>query len=80
MRYTNISSLRNNLAAALESVNDDHVPLLVTRRGGRPGAVLTSFEDFTTMEAACFPTRTANEAILKPQAAAPVPPPQGRAR
>lgn len=42
MSYT---AFRNNLASAVDQVNDDHKPILITRRQGKP-AVLMSLEDF----------------------------------
>ncbi len=39
------SAFRGNLASVLDQVNDDHKPVLITRRQGKP-AVLMSLEDF----------------------------------
>ncbi|HNA22120.1 MAG TPA: type II toxin-antitoxin system prevent-host-death family antitoxin [Agitococcus sp.] len=50
MSYT---ALRNRLADALDKVNDDHVPMLITRQNGKP-AVLMSLEDFQAYEATAY--------------------------
>lgn len=46
MSYT---AFRGNLAMALDKVNDDHQPILITRQKGKP-AVLISLEDFRGYE------------------------------
>jgi antitoxin YefM len=38
MKTKSYSELRKNLAAALDSVTDDHEPLIITRDRGRPAA------------------------------------------
>jgi antitoxin YefM len=50
MRATSATNLRKNLAAALDGVNDDHEPLIITREGGKPSAVLMSLEDFASWQ------------------------------
>lgn len=50
MRTTSYSDLRRNLAATLDSVTDDHAPVLITRDRGKPAAVLMSLEDFASYE------------------------------
>lgn len=50
MRSTSYSDLRKNLATLLDSVTDDHTPLLITRERGKPAAVLMSVEDFASYE------------------------------
>ncbi|MGO9740262.1 MAG: type II toxin-antitoxin system Phd/YefM family antitoxin [Roseiarcus sp.] len=50
MRITSYSELRRNLAAAIDAVNADHEPLLITRDRGKPTAVLISLEDFASYE------------------------------
>jgi antitoxin YefM len=44
------SQLRRNLAATLDQVADDHEPVIITREGGRPAAVIMSLEDFGSYE------------------------------
>ncbi len=50
MRTTSYSELRRNLAAALDSVNEDHEPVIITRDRGKPAAVLMSLEDYASFE------------------------------
>ena len=80
MRTGSFSDLRKYLAETFDSVNNDHAPQLITGRSNKAIAVLMPHEDFITSEAACFPTRTANNAVFTPQASAPVPPLPDRAR
>ncbi len=50
MRTTSFSDLRKNLAATMDGVADDHEPVLITRSGGKPAAVLMSLEDYASYE------------------------------
>ncbi len=50
MRTTSYSDFRKNLAAAIERVNADHEPVVITRDKGKPSAVLMSLEDFASYE------------------------------
>lgn len=50
MRTTSYSDLRRNLAAMLDSVVEDHAPIIITRDRGKPAAVLISLEDFASYE------------------------------
>jgi len=50
MRTTSYSEFRRNLAASLDSVIDDHSPLIITRDRGKPAAVLMSLEDYASLE------------------------------
>jgi antitoxin YefM len=50
MRVTSYSDLRKNLAAAIDRVNADHEPVIITRDRGKPSAVLISLEDFASYE------------------------------
>jgi antitoxin YefM len=43
MEITSYTAFRNNLAAMMDKVNDDNVPVLITRQNGTP-AVLVSYE------------------------------------
>ncbi len=43
------TALRKNLASAMDRVNDDRAPMIVTRQNGRP-AVLMSLDDFQSYE------------------------------
>ena len=49
MDIVNYSSLRNNLASVLDKVNDDHAPVVITRKNGK-AAVIMSLEDFKSYE------------------------------
>lgn len=50
MRTTSFTELRKNLASAMDGVASDHEPVLITRGGGKPAAVLMSLEDFASYE------------------------------
>ena len=50
MRTTSSSELRRKLGATLDRVADDHEPVIITRAGGKPAAVLLSIEDFASYE------------------------------
>ena len=43
------SAVRKKLAEALDQVNDDHSPILITRQNGSP-AVLMSLEEYRSWE------------------------------
>lgn len=47
------SAFRNNLAKILDKVNEDHVPVLITRQNGKP-AVVVSLEDFRSYEETAY--------------------------
>jgi len=50
MRTTSYTELRKNLASTLDRVNDDREPVIITREGGKPSAVLMSLEEFASYE------------------------------
>ncbi len=50
MRTASSTELRNNLAKYLDQVHDDHTPLIITREGGKPAAVIMSLEDYASHE------------------------------
>lgn len=50
MQVTSSSRLRSNLAATLDSVVNDHKPILITRGRGKPAAVLMSLEDYASCD------------------------------
>jgi len=62
MRVTSYSELRRNLASALDSVDADHEPLLITRDRGKPAAVLISLEDFGSYEETAYLLRSSANA------------------
>ncbi len=45
-----LTNLHKNLAAEIDSVNGDHEPIIITRDGGKPSAVLMSLEDFASWQ------------------------------
>ncbi|MCX7097614.1 MAG: type II toxin-antitoxin system prevent-host-death family antitoxin [Methylococcales bacterium] len=47
------SNFRSHLANTLDKVNDDHVPIMITRQNGKP-AVIISLEDFKSYEATAY--------------------------
>lgn len=49
MHNMTYSDFRSHLTAALDKVNDDHVPILITRQSGK-AAVVMSLEDFKSYE------------------------------
>ena len=49
MQTITYSDLRQNLTSALDQVNEDHVPLLITRQRGKE-AVLISYSDYRSIE------------------------------
>ena len=49
MDTINYSTFRSYLANVLDKVNDDHLPVLVTRQNGKP-AVILSLEDYNSYE------------------------------
>jgi antitoxin YefM len=50
MRATSYSDLRRNLASEIDRVTEDHEPVIITRGGGKPSAVLMSLDDFGSYE------------------------------
>ncbi len=53
MDTINYSTFRSNLASVLDKVNDNHVPVLVTRQNGKP-AVILSLEDYNAFEETAY--------------------------
>lgn len=51
------SRLRNELAKALDRVNEDRAPLLIVRQRGKP-AVLLSLDDYSTLEETAYLLRS----------------------
>ncbi|MDP2804220.1 MAG: type II toxin-antitoxin system prevent-host-death family antitoxin [Phreatobacter sp.] len=58
MRVKTSTELRKTLAATLDQVTADHAPVLITREGGKPPAVLISLEDYTSMEETTYLLRS----------------------
>ena len=53
METMSYSIFRTQLAKTLDKVNDDHVPVLITRQNGKP-AVVISLEDFHAYEETAY--------------------------
>ena len=47
---TSYSEARRNLSAMLDSVVENHEPVVITRDRGKPAAVLLSFDDYASYE------------------------------
>ena len=62
MRIASSTEFRNNLAKSLDQVHDDHTPMIITRDGGKPSAVIMSFEDYTAHEETMYLLRNPNNA------------------
>lgn len=62
MRISSYSEFRRNLAAAIDRVNADREPLVITRDRGKPMAVLMSLEDFASYEETRHLLRSAKNA------------------
>ena len=50
MKTSSYSQFRRNLASMIDTVVDDHEPVIITRDRGKPAAVLMSLEDFASYE------------------------------
>ncbi|CAN5437707.1 YoeB-YefM toxin-antitoxin system antitoxin YefM [soil metagenome] len=53
MNAISYSVFRQNLAEILDKVNDDHMPVLITRQKSKP-AVVISLEDFKAYEETAY--------------------------
>lgn len=71
MDTINYSTFRSNLASVLDKVNDNHVPVLVTRQNGKP-AVILSLEDYKSFEETAYLMASPNNAQRLNQAIAEV--------
>ncbi|HTJ56327.1 MAG TPA: type II toxin-antitoxin system prevent-host-death family antitoxin [Devosiaceae bacterium] len=54
MRAKSITDFRKNIAADLDQVVEDHVPLLITRANGKSPAVVMSLEDFSSWQETAY--------------------------
>ena len=50
MKSITDSTLRNSLPAIMDSINQEHSPIMVTRENGKP-VVIMSLDDFKSYEA-----------------------------
>lgn len=73
------SDFRSNLSQALDKVNDDHVPMLITRQSGKP-AVVMSLEDFKSYEETAYLMSSAKNAERLGQAIKQLESRKGKAR
>jgi antitoxin YefM len=65
MHAITTTELRQNLAATLDKVNEDHTPIIITRPNGKEG-VLMSLEDFRSYEETMFLLSSPNaERLIK---------------
>jgi antitoxin YefM len=55
------TAARNNLAKTMDSVNQNHEPVIITRQNGAP-AVLMSLEDFNAWEETAYLLRSPSNA------------------
>jgi antitoxin YefM len=62
MRATSYSELRRNLASEIDRVTEDHEPVVITRGGGKPSAVLISLDDFGSYEETAYLLRSPKNA------------------
>ena len=53
MEAISYSNFRSHLAETLDKVNEDHVPIMITRQNGKP-AVIISLEDFKSYEETAY--------------------------
>jgi antitoxin YefM len=73
METISYSQFRTHLAKTLDKVNEDHVPVLVTRQNGQ-AAVVISLEDFQSYEETAYlmaspeNARRLNEAVAQIEA------------
>lgn len=61
MESITYSDFRRNLAASLDKVSKDHVPILITRQSGE-SAVVMSQEDFKSYEETAYLMSSINNA------------------
>ena len=67
MDTVSYSAFRTQLASVLDKVNDDHKPMMTTRKNGKP-AVVMSLEDFQSYEETAYLMASPENAIRLNQA------------
>jgi antitoxin YefM len=77
MDALNYSAFRKDLAKTLDKVSEDHKPILITRRKGKP-AVVMSLEDFKSYEETAYLMASPRNAARLHDAIAEVEAGQGR--
>jgi antitoxin YefM len=53
MQTISYSTFRSNLSSVMDSVNDDHKPVLITRQNGKP-AIVISVDDFESYQETAY--------------------------
>ncbi len=53
MQTISYSTFRSNLSSVMDSVNEDHKPVLITRQNGKP-AIVISVEDFESYQETAY--------------------------
>ena len=71
MDTINYTQFRANLATTLDEVNENHKPILITRRKGKP-AVVISLADFNSYEETAYLMSSANNAVRLSKAIADI--------
>jgi antitoxin YefM len=61
MDIVSYTEIRNNLAKALDQVNNDRAPIIITRQKGKP-AVLISLEEYRSWEETLYLMRSPKNA------------------
>ena len=65
IRVTSSTDLRKHLSRKMDEVNEDHVPYVITRSGGKP-VVMMSLDDYTAMDETTYLLSSpANREVLK---------------
>ncbi len=57
MKTLSYTAVRNNLAKAIDQVNEDHAPIIITRQKGA-SAVLVSMEDYESWQETAYLVRS----------------------
>ncbi len=57
MKTLSYTAVRNNLAKAIDQVNEDHAPIIITRQKGA-SAVLVSMEDYESWQETAYLARS----------------------
>ena len=57
MKTLTYTTIRNNLAKAIDEVNEDHAPIIITRQKGA-AAVLVSMEDYESWQETAYLARS----------------------
>lgn len=80
MRAKSISDFRKNIAADIDAVVEDHVPLIVTRTGGKEPAVIMSLADFNSWQETAYLLASPTNALRLRQSVAELDKGKGKER